>query len=190
MEDPNRFPPSTEVAFSGSKPKAYGIEDLVEIEMWPAYNAAGHRLHGLTQPVPGYDFFACSLCLKIRSASYFSNAMMKSKRGKLGTGSIEQRSRRYCIPCGVSHGHYGREAIIRYGGAGGGFGSVCHKCGKFMILESKVRLIPSWACLCYPRYERRAYSPDYISMDCADWRDLDVDPRSYWTPCQAKVTPS
>jgi hypothetical protein len=38
------------------------------------------------QPSGQRDFFACHLCLKIRSADRFANTMMKSKRGKLGQG--------------------------------------------------------------------------------------------------------
>jgi len=66
------------------------------------------------------DFFACHLCLKISSACNFSNAMMKGKRGKLGTGTVAERARHLCIPCGIAHRIYPRGTYLQFGGGRGG----------------------------------------------------------------------
>jgi hypothetical protein len=116
---------------SGSEIKAYSMVDLLEIERWPEYNAAQYRSAESKQPVDYEDFFACCLCLKIRSASKFSNAMMKGKRGKLGNGTIAERIGRFCIKCGLAHGRYHRGVYLQFGGALGGYGFVCHRCGNF-----------------------------------------------------------
>lgn len=111
--------------------QAYDIYDLLEIEQWPAYTGVHGRPEHVKQPIAGHDFFACSLCLKLRSASKFSNAMMKGKRGKLGSGTVEERRSRFCIPCGVAQDRYRRGTQLQYGGAGGGYGFVCLGCGSF-----------------------------------------------------------
>ena len=96
--------------------KAYRMADLLEIEQWPEYNAVKFMPPESRQPVGQLDFFACHLCLKIRSADKFANAMMKGKRGKLGEGTVEERSKRFCIPCGITHGKYQRGTYLRFGG--------------------------------------------------------------------------
>jgi hypothetical protein len=107
---------------STSPTKAYDMADLLEIEQWPEYNAAKFKPLQSRQPVSQLDFFACHLCLKIRSADRFCNAMMKGKRGKLGKGTVEERSKRFCIPCGITHGIYQRGIYLRSGGASGWVG--------------------------------------------------------------------
>ena len=103
--------------------------------MWPAYAGVCSRPDHAKQPIAGHDFFACSLCLKLRSAGKFSNAMMKGKRGKLGSGTVRERRSRFCIPCGVAHHKYQRGTQLQFGGARrgarGGYGFVCRGCGKF-----------------------------------------------------------
>jgi hypothetical protein len=109
----------------------YSMADLLEIEQWPAYNGAKSMPLECQQPGGHRDFFACHLCLKIRSADNFANAMMKSKRGKLGRGTISERSKRFCIQCGVGHGQYHRGTYIQFGGAAQSHGFVCWGCGLF-----------------------------------------------------------
>lgn len=111
--------------------RTYDIDDLLEIERWPTYMGVLGRPEYVKQPIAGHDFFACSLCLKLRSAGKFSNAMMKGKRGKLGSGTVEERRSRFCIPCGIAQNRYRRGTELRFGGAGGGYGFVCLKCGSF-----------------------------------------------------------
>jgi hypothetical protein len=94
VDDPNRTTKRTlscTTPSSRAETKAYSMVDLLEIERWPEYNAAQYRIAESKQPVDYGDFFACCLCLKIRSASKFSNAMMKAKRGKLGNGTVAER---------------------------------------------------------------------------------------------------
>jgi hypothetical protein len=83
------------------------------------------------QPSGQRDFFACHLCLKIRSADRFANTMMKSKRGKLGQGTVADKRWRFCIPCGITFGIYKRGTSMRFGGAGQSRGFVCWGCGIF-----------------------------------------------------------
>lgn len=118
-----------------STTKTYDMLDLLEIELWPVYNSASYRADGLKQPSRLLDYFACHLCLKIRSASKFSNAMMKSKRGKLGHGSTAEKAWRFCIPCGLIHGKYQRGVSMRVGGMLGAYGFVCRRCGEFEAEE-------------------------------------------------------
>ena len=82
------------------------MEDLLEIEMWPEYNSAQHRADDLKQPIPWLDFFACFVCRKLRCASKVSNAIMKSKRGKLGSGTSTDKIWRVCLLCGIKFKTY------------------------------------------------------------------------------------
>ena len=112
--------------------KPYCITDLLEIELWPCYNSAETREGCLKQAMPTLDYFACHICLKIRSAEYFSNAMMKSRRGKLSPVSTSsEKHKRFCIPCGVTTGRYHKGVQLEFGGYGGGRGIVCFHCGRF-----------------------------------------------------------
>ncbi|KAL2358245.1 hypothetical protein BJ546DRAFT_205290 [Cryomyces antarcticus] len=120
--------------------RTYTISDLLEIERWPCYDSAEQREDGLKQAVAELDSFACFICLKIRSAGYFSNAMMKARRGKLSPCSTTERRWRFCIPCGVKTGRYQRGTRLRYGGAigfGGGYRVVCSICGGFKQVTSE-----------------------------------------------------
>src|SRR5437667_362818 len=81
----------------------------------------------------------CSYCLKVRSASRFSNAMMKGRRGKHSSVSWgrDERLDRFCIDCGVAFGRYIPGTKFEFGGScatgdsGGGRGIVCYGCRKF-----------------------------------------------------------
>lgn len=110
--------------------------DLLELEEWPRYDGARYREPNLKQPIHGLDFFGCSYCLRLRSAGKFSNAMMKGRRGKHGLGTVAERLQRFCISCGVKQGRYQRGTYMQYGGAFGGYGFVCLKCGRFTIAKS------------------------------------------------------
>lgn len=115
--------------------RVYNISDLLEIELWPEHNAAQFGSAQSKQPMCKLDYFACHICLKIRCASQFSNAMMKGKRGKLGEGTIADKAGRFCIPCGLTHGRYQRGVSFQLGGVFGGYGFVCRKCGGFKRVE-------------------------------------------------------
>jgi hypothetical protein len=93
----------------------YQMVDLLAIETWPQYNDAMQRPAHLKQPIAGLDFFSCSRCLRIRSACYFSNAMMKGKRGK--SASPRDKLGRICIQCGMASGQYRKGVSMMYGGA-------------------------------------------------------------------------
>ena len=126
--------------FSSPGPEAkllltYTIVDLLEIEHWPVYNGAKTQERGMQQPFRGHDFFACSICLRIRSAGKFSNAMMRGKRGKLGSGSLTDRRKRFCIPCGIAQGRYRKGVTMQFGGAFGAEGKVCNDCGCFTSID-------------------------------------------------------
>lgn len=111
--------------------KPYSMVDLLEIEKWPCYDSVSSQPQGFKQPVDKLDFFACRYCLKIRPARYFSNAMMKGKRGKHGLGTVQDRSERFCIPCGVDKKIYSPGTYLQFGGAGFKQGFICRRCGSF-----------------------------------------------------------
>ncbi|XTI85644.1 hypothetical protein V2W45_266587 [Cenococcum geophilum] len=112
--------------------KPYHITDLLEIELWPCYNRAEAEEGCSRQAMPTLDYFACHICLKIRSAEYFSNAMMKSRRGKLSPVSMSsEKQKRFCIPCGVTTGKYQKGVQLEFGGCVRGRGIVCFHCGQF-----------------------------------------------------------
>ncbi|KAF1823231.1 uncharacterized protein K489DRAFT_297970, partial [Dissoconium aciculare CBS 342.82] len=94
---------------------SYSMVDLLAIETWPQYNHAMQRPAHLKQPIAGLDFFSCSRCLRIRSACYFSNAMMKGKRGKSAPPRAKQG--RICIQCGMASGQYHKGVSMMHGGA-------------------------------------------------------------------------
>ena len=126
VEDPNRTTKTLSCAStSESKIKACSIADLLEIERWPEYNAVEYR------PVNRQDFFACCFCLRICSASKFSNAMIKGKHGKLGNGTIAERIGRFCITCVLAYGRYQRRIHFQFGGALRGHGFLYRGCSKF-----------------------------------------------------------
>ncbi|EXJ73855.1 uncharacterized protein A1O5_03617, partial [Cladophialophora psammophila CBS 110553] len=125
------------------RPHGYGMIDLLQIERWPCYDPAGQAEDHVRQPLAGRDYFACSLCLHIRSAMEFSNAMMKGKRGKHSQAICDDfgaRLKRFCIECGIEHGKYQSGTVMQFGGAplsdldreiGGGQGLVCRRCRSF-----------------------------------------------------------
>jgi hypothetical protein len=129
LDDPNRS--------RTTRSRPYDMTDLLEIELWPAYHQAPDTDASLKQAVDGRDYFACHICLQIRSARHFSNAMMKGKRGKLGLGTLAEKAARFCIECGIANGRYPRGALMMFGGAtmaqgaGGGYGFVCLLCRQF-----------------------------------------------------------
>ena len=145
---------------SGPQGKAYNMADLLEIEQWLEYNAAKYVSFASKQAMAQRDFFACSHCLKICSAGKFSNAMMKGKRGKLGTGTVFERSRRFCIPCGMAHGRYQRGTKFQFGGAFGSYGFVCRGCGEFeqMSFCSEIQAARTTCADCWKDGERK-YDP-------------------------------
>jgi hypothetical protein len=139
VKDPNGATGKASSATNiSSQPSAlpYTMEDLLETELWPEYNGAPHREGGHhKQLIRGHDFFACHLCLKIRCASHFSNAMMRSKRGKIGLGNTAYKIGRFCASCGVRSGKYIRGVSFMMGGVQGGYGLVCQTCGRYERVE-------------------------------------------------------
>ncbi len=129
---------------------AYSMADLINIEIWPVYNRAGQSVSEdhERQPCAGLDYFACSYCLRVRSAIHFTNAMMKGKRGKFSPASaVDGRLDRVCIDCCMRYGRItGVGRLIRFGGAcwddsdvnSGEYGIVCAGCRQFK------RVRPPW----------------------------------------------
>jgi hypothetical protein len=130
------------------------------VEEGPAYTpVGGHR-----------DFFACYLCLKIRSADNFTNTMMKSKRGKLGQGTLAERSKRFCIQCGVSYGQYRPGTYIQFGGAAQSYGFVCWGCGIFWSIGhcTEAQIATRRCPVCWSRSARPhdISGPDPSQSEC------------------------
>ena len=129
-----------------TQPK-YTMVNLLQIELWPKFNnigLPGHQGSGL-QPCAMSDWFACYICLELRSASHFTNAMMKSKRGKLLPVLSTERCKRFCIDCGIRMGHYGPGMEMEFGGArmlfdrSYGRGVVCCMCRSFKPVLSEMQ---------------------------------------------------
>lgn len=140
LDDPNKRPILNRYR---RDPKPYDIEDLLEIERWPAYDnlqTRQRRYYDLYQLQPkqtqllwktptieslrfndcwdrpdAYESFACHLCLKIRSMYYFSHNVTGFRLARFGAGSVAEKSARFCIPCGIKHGTYQRGQCIMYG---------------------------------------------------------------------------
>ncbi|KAF1978396.1 hypothetical protein BU23DRAFT_449988 [Bimuria novae-zelandiae CBS 107.79] len=124
--------------FNTDKPgPSYEMSDLLAIETWPRYNDASQRPSHFKRPIADEYFFTCPQCLRIRSALYFSNKMMRAKRGK--TSSAEDKRKRIFIECGIESGRYRKGMNLQYGGAPV-FGIaehtrvVCWDCGEFYSL--------------------------------------------------------
>ena len=81
--------------------------------------------------------------------------MMKGKRGKLGTGSIEYRQTRFCIDCGLRKRRFQPGTVIKFGGAERGIGFVCFDCHDFVRRES------------FSTVEHRRLCPDCLVKRCA-----------------------
>ncbi|OAL74062.1 hypothetical protein A7D00_2091 [Trichophyton violaceum] len=104
-------------------------KDLFEMEMWPGYLEQDNirMAHG---------YFACGECVRLRRARHFTNAMMKGKRGKVGSGTIEQRSKRVCIQCCFRLGRFSPGTTFYFGGAEvDGYGIVCARCRGYEEYE-------------------------------------------------------
>ena len=117
-------------------PKDYTMADLLAIERWPEYDGASREVDDhFRQALAGRDFFACYLCKKIRSASQFGNAMMKSTRGKRPSPDKDQRHKRFCVNCAVEHNRWPKGQRVQFGGMSLSFeegsGIVCCRCGRF-----------------------------------------------------------
>ena len=141
--------------------RKYSMADLLHIECWPCYDRVGQAEDHMKQPWAGWDCFACCLCLRIRSAVKFSNAMMKGKRGKprrTDSGIQKTRSGRICIDCGIQRGIYQRGAILSFGGSElgyldddiGGRGLVCSRCRSFSRLSRVEGREPRFCKACSP----------------------------------------
>lgn len=98
------------LCYSRIRPLLQGAFDyhLCMLPRWPGYQGAKRMPRECTQPGGQLGFFACHLCPKICSADRFANAMMRGKCGKFGQSTVEERSRRFCSPCGITHVKYTR----------------------------------------------------------------------------------
>jgi hypothetical protein len=127
-----QVPGSVPNGLEGTCSRAYSMTDLLRIERWPCYHLfAAHPDDVFKQPTESHDFFACSICLKIRPARRFTNAMMKGRRGKLSPSLDLEGTTRFCIPCGIKTGRYVRGTSFKFGGRGGDCGFICLACGVF-----------------------------------------------------------
>ena len=127
-----QVPGSVLNGLEGTCSRAYSMTDLLRIERWPCYHLfAAQPDDVFKQPTESHDFFACSICLKIRPARRFTNAMMKGRRGKLSPSLDLEGTTRFCIPCGIKTGRYVRGTSFKFGGSGGFFGCICLTCGVF-----------------------------------------------------------
>ncbi|KAK6339151.1 hypothetical protein TWF718_008574 [Orbilia javanica] len=110
--------------------RQYTIHDLLEIETWSKYHPARDRPLGSQQPSAD-DYFACSLCLKIKNSDNFSDNMMKGSKGKFANGASVTKHTRFCIACGIDRARYGPGTKFFYGGGKRFHGLVCSVCHKF-----------------------------------------------------------
>ena len=130
------------------------MADLLDIEKWPWYSAGNYRFR---HTLATLDFFACSLCLRLRSPKEFSNAMMRGAKGKNSPNSSVSAIERFCIPCGIKTNKYPRGTKMHYGGpsvcGGHGYGVVCRECGQ---LKPEVN---EWRCqTCQNEQDRKNFA--------------------------------
>lgn len=153
--------------------KSYSMTDLLGIEQWPEYNGAKFMPAEARQLTGQSDFFACHICLKILSADRFSNAMMKGRRGKL-SGSLLERSKRFCVQCGIAHRRYPPGTYLQFGGASGGYGFLCCICGRFeeTVYCSQIQIFERRCSVYCGSSYKGSPDPFDISIDCSDWRDI------------------
>ena len=149
--------------------RTYTIVDLLEIERWPCFST-GQKGEGTKQPIARLDYFACHICFKIRSATYFSNAMMKGHRGKLSPILSPERMRRFCIPCGVRLKRYLPGVSLQFGGATGGDGIVCYECHHFKKAERLVEFKERTCAACL-----RSRNLSYDEDEKVEARHIDDD---------------
>lgn len=147
------------------KPISYTMKDLVQIELWPAYNPAGPFSSGIGPNLTDKDYFACRCCLRLRTAQHFANIQVKRKRGKNASESnTPQRMKRICIDCAVTTGTYKRGLLIEYGGAeavacegelGSDIGVVCKECGQFGRVARRHQARVRWCEVCSDAWLRK-----------------------------------
>lgn len=128
--------------------KIYDMYDLVQIELWPCYHPDWYGDHS---PKHSVDSFACSICLKIRPARYFADAMMKSRRRK--ESDHDAKLRHFCIACGIKTRRYqpGAGVRLRYGrsdGCEGGCAVVCSKCHWYKTVSSEAEMLKELCVAC------------------------------------------
>ncbi|KAK6538540.1 hypothetical protein TWF694_010119 [Orbilia ellipsospora] len=157
-----------------AQPAKYTMADLLEIEQWPAYHHVKYRDGGTKQPYAEVDYFACYICLKIKQAINFSNAMMRGKKGKLSDVLAPDRHGRFCIPCGISTGSYIRGSSFYYGGYGVRQGMVCVDCGLFKDKPWNANANVRRCEECLARYQARLtmprFNPRFFGRAAGSWR--------------------
>ena len=144
---------------------SFTMDDLLQIETWAEYDFAGQSStpQDAKQACSGLDAFACSVCLRIRDASHFTNAMMKGSRSKERSKGRDRRSDRFCIECGVRGHRFTQPGVpIRFGGRqsgwqNSGYGAICPGCRQFHILrEFKMDDRANYCNLCIPSSQRES----------------------------------
>lgn len=151
---------------------SYDMEDLLNIEKWRAYTAAENMPPGRKRPDGDLDYFACHLCLRIRSAYNFTNAMMKGKRSKFNEDPDGDQNLRFCISCGVKHGRYGRGNFLRYGGRAELCGFVCRGCGKFVNATpySAIQTAERKCSICWNQNSKERGMIDYFDRGYLEYQ--------------------
>lgn len=134
------------------RPTYYTIQDLTEIETWPAYDTAGQ--HTLVDK----RSFACCVCIRLRPVYRFSNDHMTGNYSKCSSYKFPGTyTRRVCIDCAVSLGIFKRGKVFEYGGKtvgpyyqnlGAGVGVVCNRCGEFGRLRNRNQVTLRWCTPC------------------------------------------
>lgn len=149
--------------------RTYTMMDLLEIERWPCFST-GQKGEGTKRPIARLDYFACHIYFKIRSATYFSNAMMKGHRGKLSPILSPERMRRFCIPCGVrlkALPSRGESPIWRRDWRSG---IVCYECHHFKKAERLVEFKERTCAACL-----RSRNLSYDEDEKVEARHIDDD---------------
>lgn len=117
-------------AISQERRRLYNMEDLLEIELWPEF-ASSHPKPLKNRKPDKDDFFACYLCLRIRSGWNFASKKMDGVYGKRCDSGMYASQARHCINCGIRTKQYSRGSQFHVGGWKGCHGFVCRFCGGF-----------------------------------------------------------
>lgn len=137
----------------------YHIYDLLKIELWPEF-VSSH--HGALEMPDKNDFFACSSCLRVRSAMKFGNYFMTGSYAKYGEDASRRKAVRDCMGCEIWSNKDRGEERFQFGGTSGGYGTVCWTCCKFVPDAEYNGPDDYWTCLCCrnDRLARQGISKD------------------------------
>ena len=126
---------------------------LLEIERWSFYDGASQNINGAFEAKEVHawrDYFACSICLRLRPAIHFTDRNLKGPRGK-GPGACHANKRK-CIACCARNALFDPSAFkVAYGGPDGGYGSWCSECNRFKNHDEFARTVLSMERTPWPR---------------------------------------